>query len=91
MKSRCTRASMPSMYEFRHHLENGCVGHAHAKCILILQRFSNFFPLNTFLTPMERKRLEPAIRNAGDNHAQTIPHDRRAVGVAGNIDGGECR
>jgi hypothetical protein len=49
------------------------------------------FPLNTFLTPMERKRLEPAIRNAGDNHAQAIPHDRSAVGVAGNIDGGECR
>ena len=39
MKSPCTRASMPSMYEFRHHLENGCVGHAHAKRIKTLLDF----------------------------------------------------
>jgi hypothetical protein len=27
------------MYEFRHHLENGCVGHAHAKRIKTLLDF----------------------------------------------------
>jgi hypothetical protein len=27
----------------------------------------------------------------GDNHAQGIAHDSVAVGVAGNIDGRECR
>ena len=32
----------------------------------------------------------PAL-NVGDNHAQAIAYDSGAVGVAGDIDGRECR
>jgi len=31
------------------------------------------------------------IRNAGESHAQAVPHGRRRSGAAGTFDGGECR
>jgi hypothetical protein len=43
------------------------------------------------LRPTERvKGLNSLMRN-GDNHAQAIEYDSSAFGVAGNVDGGECR
>jgi hypothetical protein len=67
------------MYEFRHHLENGCVGHAHAKRIVILQRFSNFFLLNTFFDADGAQKARTGYSKCGGIIMRKLFHTTAAL------------
>jgi hypothetical protein len=61
--------------------------------VVIAQQFSNSFSRSNALIEADRavKGLNQSNANVGDNHAQGFACDSSTVGVAGNVDGRECR